>query len=46
MRHLDVAVQLRPSYLEAISLKERILRESNPDKYEKIKRNVLDAVEK
>ncbi|MBN1973569.1 MAG: type II secretion system protein GspD [Sedimentisphaerales bacterium] len=46
MKHLNVALNLRPSYLEAAKLKERIIGETNPDKLEKLERNVLDAVEK
>jgi type IV pilus assembly protein PilQ len=45
MKHLDIAISLRPSYLKAIDLKERILSETNPDKFNKIERKVLDAVE-
>ncbi len=45
MKNLEIAISLRPTFIKAISLKEKILRESNPDKYEKINRNVLDTVE-
>jgi hypothetical protein len=45
MKHLDIAISLRPSYLKAIDLKERILSETNPDEFNKIERKVLDAVE-
>ncbi len=45
MKNLEIAISLRPTFINAISLKERILRETNPDEYEKLNRNVLDKVE-
>lgn len=45
MRELETAVELRPTYLEAIRLKERIIGERGPDEAAKIERNVRGAVE-
>ena len=45
MKQLKVALTLRPSYLEAIRLKERIIAESNPEEAQKIERIMLEAVE-
>lgn len=45
MRELDVALTLRPAYLEAIRLKERIIGETDPDAAAKIERKVIDSVE-
>lgn len=45
MRELSVALALRPAYLEAIRLKERIIEETSPDDVEKIERIMLEAVD-
>ena len=45
MKQLKVALALRPSYLEAIRLKERIIAESSPEEAQKIERIMLEAVE-
>lgn len=48
MRQLAVTLKLRPTYLEAIRLKERIIAETRPDdvdKMERIMMEVMDAKE-
>ncbi|MHC4507617.1 MAG: type II secretion system protein GspD, partial [Planctomycetota bacterium] len=45
MEHLKVSLALRPNYLEAIRLKERILAETDPDEAENLERIVIDKVE-
>jgi type II secretory pathway component GspD/PulD (secretin) len=45
MKQLKIALTLRPSYLEAIRLKERIIAESSPEEAQKIERIMLEAVE-
>jgi type IV pilus assembly protein PilQ len=42
---LDSALTMRPTYLEAIRLKERIIIETQPDAAEKFERKLLDKVE-
>ena len=42
---LDIALELRPSYLEAIRLKERIVTENNPDEIEMLERNILENID-
>ena len=44
MSHLNAALALRPSYLEAIRLKERILSETNPDEINKLGRRSVDKI--
>ncbi|MHC4322842.1 MAG: type II secretion system protein GspD [Planctomycetota bacterium] len=46
MKELCEALRLRPSYLEAMRLKERILSESSPDEVDKLERIMLDDVDK
>jgi len=46
MRELSVVLALRPTYLEAIRLKERIIAETDPDEVEKLERIVIDNVER
>ena len=46
MKHLKVALTLRPSYLEAIRLQERIIVEMNPDEGENFKRIEIETVDK
>ena len=46
MKNLDIAISLRPTYINAIDLKERIIKETNPDAYEKLNRNVINVIEK
>ncbi len=46
MKELDYVLELRPSYLEAIRLKERIIAETNPDELDNIERIMLGDVER
>ncbi len=46
MREINLALELRPTYLEAIRLKEKIIGEIAPDEVSAIERNVRDAVER
>ncbi len=39
-------LELRPSYLEAIRLKERIIADTTPDEVDMIERIMLDNVER
>jgi type II secretory pathway component GspD/PulD (secretin) len=43
---LNYVLELRPSYLEAIRLKERIIAEIRPDELDSIERIMLDDVER
>jgi general secretion pathway protein D len=45
MKQLGVALTLRPTYLEAIRLKEKIMAEVSPEEAQKMKRILLEAVE-
>jgi len=45
MKELNSALNLRPTYLEAIRLKERIITESSPEEAEELERIMLEAVE-
>jgi len=45
MKELKVALTLRPSYLEAIRLKEKIMAEVSPAEVEKMERILLETVE-
>ena len=44
-KELEVALTLRPTYLEAIRLKERIIGEADPEAGKKIERKIIEAVE-
>ena len=46
MKELKYVLELRPSYLEAIRLKERIIAETNPDELDSIERIMLGDVER
>jgi type IV pilus assembly protein PilQ len=46
MKELQTVLKLRPSYLEAIRLKERIIAETNPEKVEKLERIMLEEVDR
>ncbi|MHC4749047.1 MAG: type II secretion system protein GspD [Planctomycetota bacterium] len=46
MRQLKITLTLRPSYLEAIRLKEKVIAESSPDEVEKLERIMLEAIDK
>jgi type IV pilus assembly protein PilQ len=45
MKELGMALELRPSYLEAIRLKERIIAETNPEELKTLKRVELEKVD-
>jgi hypothetical protein len=45
MKELGIALWLRPTFLEAIRLKERILAETSPDEVQKLERIVLETVD-
>ena len=45
MKKLQTALKLRPSYLEAIRLKERIIAESGPDEFGRLERIAVESVE-
>ncbi len=46
MKELQKALRLRPAYLEAIRLKERILAQTNPDEAKKLERIILEGIDK
>jgi Flp pilus assembly secretin CpaC len=46
MNELNYVLELRPSYLEAIRLKERIIAEIRPDELDSIERIMLGDVER
>ena len=46
MKELDYVLELRPSYLEAIRLKERIIAETRPDELDSIERIMLGDIER
>ena len=46
LNELKTVLELRPTYLEAIRLKERIIRETDPDKAEKMERIILKDIER
>ncbi len=46
LHELDIVLELRPTYTEAIRLKERILAETDPVAASKIERKVVEQVEK
>ncbi|MHC4622590.1 MAG: type II secretion system protein GspD [Planctomycetota bacterium] len=46
LSELDDALDLRPTYLEALRLKERIIREESPDEFGQIERIMLGVVER
>ena len=45
MKELNNALQLRPTYLEAIRLKERIIAESTPEEVKQMERIMLDEAD-
>ena len=45
MKKLQTALKLRPSYLEATRLKERIISESNPDEFQRLERITSDSID-
>jgi len=46
MKELNSALNLRPTYLEAIRLKERIITESSPEEAEKLERIMLEDIDR
>jgi len=46
MKELEYVLELRPTYLEAIRLKERIIAETKPDEVDMIERIMLDNIER
>ena len=46
MKELQKALRLRPAYLEAIRLKERILAKTDPDEAKKLERIILEGIDK
>jgi len=46
LKELTFVLEVRPTYLEAIRLKERIIAEMNPDEVDKIERIMLENVER
>ena len=46
LRELEIALALRPSFLEAIRLKERIIAEISPSEMENLKRALRKASER
>ena len=45
MKHLNAAISIRPSYMEALRLKERIISETNPDKIDSMGRKAVDKID-
>jgi len=45
MLELDIALTSRPSYLEALRLKERIITETSPEGTDALERNMIDKLE-
>lgn len=46
MSDLGVALMLRPTFLEALRLKERIIAETSPDEVQKMERILLEAIDR
>ncbi len=46
MRELDYVLTLRPAYLEAIRLKERIITETDPDAVDEMERIMLENIDR
>ena len=46
MKQLDIALTLRPTYLEALRLKEKIIRQTDPEEAKKLERVVLEALDR
>jgi len=45
MKQLKIAISLRPAYLEAIRLKEKIIAETSPEEVEKLERIMLENLD-
>jgi len=46
MKEVDLALTLRPTYLEALRLKERIIGQTDPDEAKKLERLILEAIDR
>jgi len=46
MKELNIVLNLRPTYLEAIRLKEKIITESSPEEAEKLERIMLEDIDR
>ena len=46
MKEVGMALTLRPTYLEAIRLKERIISQMDPDEVKKMERNMLESIDR
>jgi len=46
MKHVEVALSLRPTYLEALRLKERIIAQTDPEKLQEISSVVEQKIDK
>ncbi|UCF00062.1 MAG: type II secretion system protein GspD [Planctomycetota bacterium] len=46
LKELEVSLKLRPAYLEAIRLKDKIITETDPNSVPMFERNVLNTIEK
>jgi hypothetical protein len=46
MKEVDLALTLRPAYLEALRLKERIIGQTDPDEAKKLERLILEAIDR
>ncbi len=45
LSQLDVVLELQPSYIDALRLRERILKETRPDKAEKLEKNIFKMID-
>jgi len=46
LNELETVLELYPAYLEAMRLKEKIIKETDPDAAAKMERNILKAIER
>lgn len=45
MKNLNTALALRPSYLEALRLKDRIMKENNPDEFNNSEKKAVEKID-
>jgi type IV pilus assembly protein PilQ len=45
MSEVELSLKLRPTYLEALRLKERIIRQTNPEEAKKLERVILEVID-
>ncbi len=45
LSQLDVVIELQPTYIDALRLRERILKETRPDKAAKMEKNILKRID-